>query len=117
MCAPLGVVVALPALRLKGLYLALATIAFAQLADSLLFRHPAIISQVDQTGNLYKPLDLFGFRISSDAADRKAFVIFLADRVRRAVLPDRGAPADPVGAPVDRDRRQPGGVGHRSGST
>jgi len=77
MCAPLGVVVALPALRLKGLYLALATIAFAQLADSLLFRHPAIINQV-KTGSLYKPLDLFGFHIGSDANDRKAFVIFLA---------------------------------------
>ena len=77
MCAPLGVVVALPALRLKGLYLALATMAFAQLADKLLFRHPAIINQV-QNGALYAPLKLFGFRISSDAADRKAFVIFAA---------------------------------------
>jgi branched-chain amino acid transport system permease protein len=77
MCAPLGVVVALPALRLKGLYLALATVAFAQLGDKVLFRHPAVISQV-KNGVLYKPLDFFGFHISSDAADRKAFVIFLA---------------------------------------
>jgi branched-chain amino acid transport system permease protein len=76
MCAPLGVVVALPALRLKGLYLALATLAFAQLADKLLFRHPSIVSQV-KTGNLYKPLNLFGFHISTNASDRKAFVIFL----------------------------------------
>ena len=29
LCAPLGVLIALPALRLKGLYLALATMAFA----------------------------------------------------------------------------------------
>ncbi len=77
MCAPLGVFVALPALRLKGLYLALATLAFAQLGDKLLFRHPSVINQV-ASGNIYKPLDLFGFRISSDATDRKAFVIFLA---------------------------------------
>jgi branched-chain amino acid transport system permease protein len=77
MCAPLGVVVALPALRLKGLYLALATLAFAQLGDKLLFRHPSIVSQV-KNGNLYKPLNLLGFHISSDAADRKAFVVFLA---------------------------------------
>ncbi len=75
-CAPLGVVVALPALRLKGLYLALATLAFAQLGDKLLFRHPAIISQV-KTGNLYKPLVIFGFHISTNATDRKAFVVFL----------------------------------------
>jgi len=77
MCAPLGVVVALPALRLKGLYLALATVAFAQLADSLLFRHPAIINQV-KVGRLYAPLNFLGFHISSDARDRKAFVIFAA---------------------------------------
>jgi len=76
MCAPLGVVVALPALRLKGLYLALATIAFAQLADKILFRHPSIVSQV-KNGNLYQPLNLFGFHISSNATDRKAFVVFL----------------------------------------
>ena len=77
MCAPLGVLVALPALRLKGLYLALATLAFAQLGDKLLFRHPSIISQV-KSGNLYQPLRVFGFHISSNASDRKAFVIFLA---------------------------------------
>jgi branched-chain amino acid transport system permease protein len=76
MCAPLGVLVALPALRLTGLYLALATLAFAQLGDKLLFRHPSIINQV-KTGNLYQPLRLFGFHISSNAADRKAFVVFL----------------------------------------
>jgi branched-chain amino acid transport system permease protein len=76
MCAPLGVLVALPALRLKGLYLALATLAFAQLGDKLLFRHPSIVSQV-KSGNLYQPLRLFGFHISSNATDRKAFVVFL----------------------------------------
>jgi branched-chain amino acid transport system permease protein len=76
-CAPLGVAIAVPVLRLKGLYVALATIAFAELADTLLFTHPAIISQVKQ-GNFYQPLHLFGFRISSNAPDRKAFLIFLA---------------------------------------
>jgi branched-chain amino acid transport system permease protein len=76
-CAPLGVAVAVPVLRLKGLYLALATMGFAELADRILFRHPAVISQVKQ-GNFYQPLHLFGFRISSDASDRKAFIIFLA---------------------------------------
>jgi branched-chain amino acid transport system permease protein len=76
MCAPLGVLVALPALRLKGLYLALATLAFAQLADKLLFRHPRIISQV-ASGNLYRPLHFLGFHISNDAANRKAFLVFV----------------------------------------
>lgn len=76
MCAPLGVLVALPALRLKGLYLALATMAFAGLADSVLFRHPDVISSTT-SGVLYEPLQLFGFQISSNAEDRKAFVVFL----------------------------------------
>src|SRR5690606_1144074 len=68
---------ALPALRLKGLYLALATMAFAEIADKVLFRHPEVISS-SNTGVIYEPLQLFGFQISSDAADRKAFVVFLA---------------------------------------
>jgi branched-chain amino acid transport system permease protein len=76
-CAPLGVVVAMPALRLKGLYLALATMAFAEIADKILFRHPEVIS-VTNTGVLYEPLELLGFQISNNDADRKAFVIFLA---------------------------------------
>ncbi|MCU1461921.1 MAG: branched-chain amino acid ABC-type transport system, permease component [Acidimicrobiales bacterium] len=76
-CAPLGALVALPALRLKGLYLALATMAFAEFSDKILFRHPRIIDPV-KNGRLYEPLRVLGFRISSDGPDRKAFVIFLA---------------------------------------
>lgn len=75
-CAPLGLLIALPALRLKGLYLALATMAFAEFADKVIVRHPKMISPT-ATGVLFKPLDIFGIHISSDAADRKAFVIFL----------------------------------------
>ena len=77
MCAPLGVLIAIPALRLKGLYLALATMAFAEFADKVLFRHPEVIDG-NATGTLYEPLKLFGFSISSNPTDRKAFVIFLA---------------------------------------
>lgn len=79
-CAPLGVVVALPALRLKGLYLALSTAAFAELADKILFRHPKILDAAGTSGQgaLFKPLHLFGFTISSGAEDRKTFVVFLA---------------------------------------
>ena len=76
-CAIVGVVVALPALRLKGLYLALATMAFAEFTDKVIVRHPNMISPT-ASGTLFEPLKLFGFRISTDAGERQAFVIFLA---------------------------------------
>ncbi|MER3452189.1 MAG: ABC transporter permease [Acidimicrobiia bacterium] len=75
-CAPLGALVALPALRLKGLYLALATMGFAELADKILFRHPRVISPT-RTGTLYEPLHILGLDISSDAGHRKAFLLFV----------------------------------------
>lgn len=76
-CAPLGAAIALPALRLKGLYLALATMAFAEFTDKVIVRHPEMLDP-SETGRLIEPLQLFGFQMSSDADDRKAFVIFLA---------------------------------------
>ena len=78
-CAPLGVVVALPALRLTGLYLALSTVAFAEIFDTIVFRHPKILDAAGTAGQgaLFKPLRLLGMTISSSAADRKTFVIFL----------------------------------------
>lgn len=76
-CAPLGLLIALPALRLKGLYLALATLAFAEFTDKVIVRHPNMLDP-SATGTLFEPLQLFGFTISTDAGDRKAFVIFLA---------------------------------------
>lgn len=75
-CAPLGLAIALPALRLKGLYLALATMAFAEFADKVIVRHPSMLDP-SSSGVLFKPLKLFGFSISTNAADRKAFVMFL----------------------------------------
>jgi branched-chain amino acid transport system permease protein len=75
-CAPLGAVVALPALRLKGLYLALATMAFAEFADKVIVRHPSMLDST-ATGSMYSPLRLFGVELSSDPGNRKAFVIFL----------------------------------------
>jgi branched-chain amino acid transport system permease protein len=82
-CAPLGALIALPALRLKGLYLALATMAFAEFTDKVIVRHPEMLDP-SQTGRLFEPLRLFGFQMSSDPADRKAFIIFLA--IASAVL-------------------------------
>ncbi len=75
-CAPLGLLIALPALRLKGLYLALATLAFAEFTDKVIVRHPSLLDPAN-TGVLYAPLKLFGFTISGAATDRKAFVMFL----------------------------------------
>jgi branched-chain amino acid transport system permease protein len=75
MCAILGVLIALPALRLQGLYLALLTMAFAEGADKLLFRHPDVINPVS-TGRIYSDIHLFGFTIGPN--DKKAFVIFMA---------------------------------------
>ena len=75
-CAPLGALIALPALRLKGLYLALATMAFAEFTDKVIVRHPEMLDP-SATGRLFEPLQLFGFQMSSDANDRKAFLIFL----------------------------------------
>jgi branched-chain amino acid transport system permease protein len=76
-CAPLGAAIALPALRLKGLYLALATMAFAEFTDKVIVRHPKMLATT-ATGRLFEPLHIFGFRMSSDAGDRRAFVVFLA---------------------------------------
>ena len=76
-CAPLGAAIALPALRLKGLYLALGTMAFAEFTDKVIVRHPEMLDP-SAVGALYEPLRLFGFQMSSNPADRKAFVIFLA---------------------------------------
>jgi branched-chain amino acid transport system permease protein len=75
-CAPLGLAIALPALRLKGLYLALATMAFAEIADKVIVRHPNMLDP-SATGVLFKPVDIFGITISSDPSDRKAFLMFL----------------------------------------
>lgn len=75
-CAPLGLLVALPALRLKGLYLALATLAFAEFADKVIVRHPNMLDP-SATGTLFEPLRIFGFQISTNVGDRQAFVVFI----------------------------------------
>jgi branched-chain amino acid transport system permease protein len=65
-CGATGALVALPALRLSGLYLALATAAFAVFLDSWLFRLPAFdigpfeIKTFDLGIIAVKPLDLPG---------------------------------------------------------
>lgn len=75
-CAPLGLIIALPALRLKGLYLALATMAFAEFTDKVIIRHPKMLDPT-ASGKLFESLKLLGFKMSNDPGERKAFVMFL----------------------------------------
>jgi branched-chain amino acid transport system permease protein len=67
-----GALVALPALRLRGLYLALATLAFASWMDNALFPWSAIFG-FDGSVPVSRP-NLFGWHINGDVG----FDIFLA---------------------------------------
>ena len=58
---PFGVLMALPALRLQGLYLALATMAFAQMAEILFFPQPEILGF---DGKPIRSLTILGFDFS-----------------------------------------------------
>ncbi len=71
LCAAAGGLLALPALRLRGLYMALATLAFAALMDSIFFTNPSVIPN----GSLAvgRP-DIFGMRFTTD----RAFVVLIA---------------------------------------
>ncbi|MGN6692888.1 MAG: branched-chain amino acid ABC transporter permease, partial [Aquihabitans sp.] len=63
--AAVGALVALPAIRLRGLYLALATAAFAVLMDQLVFNQNAVMPN----GSLSVPrLDVLGFSFDDDRA-------------------------------------------------
>ena len=58
---PFGVLMALPALRLKGLYLALASMAFAQMAEIMFFGQPEVFGASSER---VPPLELFGWNTS-----------------------------------------------------
>ena len=58
---PFGVAMALPALRLQGLYLALASMAFAQMAAILFFPQPEILGF---EGKPIRPIEILGFDFS-----------------------------------------------------
>ena len=63
--AAVGALVALPAIRLRGLYLALATAAFAVMMDNLLFNQGAVMPN----GSLaVGRLDVFGLSFDDDRA-------------------------------------------------
>jgi branched-chain amino acid transport system permease protein len=71
LCAAAGGILALPALRLRGLYMALATLAFAALMDGLFFTNPSVFPS--GSINVGRP-DIFGMRFTTD----RAFVVLVA---------------------------------------
>ncbi|CAN5642874.1 hypothetical protein BH20ACT2_BH20ACT2_16730 [soil metagenome] len=62
---PIGALVALPALRLQGLYLALVTFAFAQVADVVIFEDPQIFGEGSRQ---VERLDLLGVSFAGNQA-------------------------------------------------
>jgi ABC-type branched-subunit amino acid transport system ATPase component/branched-subunit amino acid ABC-type transport system permease component len=58
---PVGLLMAAPAVRLQGLYLALATMAFARMAEFMFFAQPRVFGATDR---LVPPLSLFGVHVS-----------------------------------------------------
>ena len=71
LAAPIGALVALPALRLQGLYLALATMAFGVLAEQMLFPRSWLFGSSTRE---VSRLDVFGLSFGSE----QAFFILLA---------------------------------------
>ena len=113
---PVGLLMAGPAVRLQGLYLALATMAFAWMAEFLFFSQPTVFGATDR---LVPRLSLFGVQLS----DPFTFLGIDVPRGRR-LPPVRGRPvrrrrharrvvaATGVRTPADRDARQSLGVRH-----
>ncbi len=59
---PIGVVMAGPAIRLQGIYLALATMAFARMAEFLFFDQPGVFGNGNRP---VAPLSLFGLQVEN----------------------------------------------------
>ena len=58
-----GIIVGLPALRLKGIYLAIATLAFNVIVEEIITRWESVTG--GNSGKLLKAIELFGFRFGS----------------------------------------------------
>ncbi len=75
LCAVVGALVALPALRLSGIYLALATAAFALFCTAMVFGQ----SEVMPGGSIQVPgLNIFGFEITNDYRQLILFAVAFA---------------------------------------
>ena len=97
---PFGVLMALPALRLQGLYLALASMAFAVMAIPLFFAQPEILGT---NGRKLATPRFLGIDFDDPAQLPGAG----RGRVRVARVVRRGAAAGPVRSPTARIARQP----------
>ena len=62
-CVPIGALLALPALRLQGLYLALMTMAFALVVEQVYFRQSWALGVIPRDAGR---LDLFGYHFGSE---------------------------------------------------
>jgi branched-chain amino acid transport system permease protein len=71
LCAAAGGILALPAIRLRALYMALATLAFAVLMDQLFFTNPSVLPSGSMS--VGRP-DIFGMRFTTD----RAFMVLVA---------------------------------------
>ena len=60
-----GLIVGLPALRLKGIYLAIATLAFNVIVEEIITRWESLTG--GNSGKHLKPVDLFGLQLDTDA--------------------------------------------------
>ena len=67
---PFGAAMALPALRLQGLYLALASMAFARMAEPLFFDQPEVFGK---SGNRIARLSIFGYQFD----DQRAYLLLV----------------------------------------
>ncbi len=63
--AALGLIVGLPALRLKGIYLAIATLAFNVIVEEVITRWESLTG--GNSGKHLKPVEVFGLRLDGDA--------------------------------------------------
>src|SRR6185503_815176 len=59
-----GIVIGLPALRLKGIYLAIATLAFGVVVEEIITRWESLTG--GNSGKHLKPVELFGIRLDTD---------------------------------------------------
>jgi len=74
--AAVGALVALPVLRLTGLYLALATLAFGQLMDKLVFQANFMFGFNGSVNA--KRMSLFGITLGSPTGSSAAYVVLMA---------------------------------------
>jgi branched-chain amino acid transport system permease protein len=61
-----GIIVGLPALRLKGIYLAIATLAFNVIVEEIITRWESLTG--GNSGKHLKPVELFGIKLDTDTS-------------------------------------------------